>query len=123
MDDAGFWEACSNRRLAFQSCNDCHTLRHPPTPVCPKCRSTHVHWQEAPEIGEIFSFTRIHHASHPAVSDQLPYIVAIVTFPELPGIRFISNVTETDSIHIGMQVRLWWDDIGDGVYIPRFKAI
>ena len=83
----------------------------------------HVGWKEAPEIGEIFSFTRIHHASHPAVSDELPYIVAIVTFPELHGIRFISNITDTDSVHIGMKVRLWWDDIGDGLYIPRFKSL
>lgn len=123
MDDAEFWGNCAKRRLAFQACGDCNTLRHPPTPVCPKCRSMRVIWRDAPEVGEIFSFTRIHHPSHPAVSENLPYIVAIIVFPGLDGIRFISNVTDTDSVHIGMKVRLWWDDIGDGMFIPRFRGV
>lgn len=123
MDDGEFWEACANRRLAFQTCSDCHTHRHPPTPICPKCQSVHASWQDAPEIGEIFSFTRIHHASHPAVSEKLPYVVAIVTFPGLKDIRFISNVTDVESVYIGMKVRLWWDDIGEGTYIPRFTGL
>ena len=32
MDDAGFWENCARRRLAFQACGSCGMLRHPRRP-------------------------------------------------------------------------------------------
>ena len=125
MYEAEFWNSCATQNLRFQACSDCGQLRHPPTPICPQCHSTNVSWIDAPKEAEIFSFTVVHHASHPAVEEKLPYVVGILTFEGLDGVRLVSNVTDipTDQVHIGMKVKLWWDDIGEGVYVPRFYAV
>lgn len=80
-------------------------------------------WIDAPEHAEVFTFNVIHHASHPAVVDRLPYIGALITFPDLPGVRLVSNITNCapSSVTIGMHVALWWDDIGEGLFVPRFR--
>lgn len=123
MYEADFWNACKEKKLRFQACGACGQLRHPPTPICPECHSTEVKWVDAPEEAEVFSFTVVHHASHPAVKEKLPYVVGILTFEGMPGVRLVSNVTDipTDQVTIGMKVKLWWDDIGEGVFVPRFR--
>lgn len=123
MDDAPFWEACARKQLRFQSCAVCGMLRHPPAPICSGCHSTEVVWSPAPAEAEVFSFTVIHHASHAAVADNLPYVVGLVTFPGLPGVKLVTNITDIplSEVRIGMPLSLWWDDIGDGMHLPRFR--
>ena len=125
MYEADFWNACKEKHLRFQSCADCGHLRHPPTPICPQCHSTNIKWVDAPEEAEVFSFTVVHHASHPAVKAKLPYVVGILTFEGMDGVRLVSNVTDipTDQVKIGMKVKIWWDDIGDGNFVPRFRPV
>ncbi|MEC9347967.1 MAG: OB-fold domain-containing protein [Pseudomonadota bacterium] len=124
MDEQGFWDACAQQALRFQACGSCGTLRHPPLPICGACHSTAIRWVDAPAEAELFSYTVVHHASHPAVKGNLPYVVGIVSFPGLPGVRLVSNITgvERTDVRIGMKLRLWWDDIGAGMYVPRFAA-
>lgn len=120
--DHEFWAHCAQGHLRFQSCVDCHTPRHPPTPMCPSCHSTRSKWVDPGETAELFSYTVIHHASHEVVAPNLPYIVAVVTFPKLLGVRLITNLTDIsrEDVRIGLSVRLWFDDIGDGMQVPRF---
>jgi uncharacterized OB-fold protein len=122
MDDAGFWASCNQRVLAFQGCARCGVQRHPPTPMCGACRSTEVKWVEAPPRAQVYSYTVVHHAAHPAVTANLPYVVAVVTFEGLPGVRLVTNVTEIApaEVRIGMNVSLWWDSLADARLIPRF---
>ncbi|MBK0392557.1 Zn-ribbon domain-containing OB-fold protein [Ramlibacter algicola] len=124
MDEAGFWEFCKDRSLRFQACTSCGTLRHPPLPMCPHCQSCGIDWKEAPPDAEVYSYTVVRHASHPAVTPRLPYVVAVVEFPALPGVRLITNITDIDpgAVRIGLPVKLWWDDIGEGMHVPRFRA-
>ena len=35
-----FWTAGQDGVLRIQGCGDCGKLVHPPTPICPQCRST-----------------------------------------------------------------------------------
>lgn len=57
------------------------------------------------------------------MKNQLPYVVALITFADMPEVRLVSNVTDRDPslIKIGAKVELWWDDIGAGMYLPRFQ--
>lgn len=123
FDDRDFWAACAEKRLQFQACAECSTARHPPTPVCPHCRSFKVTWKLTAGRAEVYTHTTVHHASHEAVKPSLPYVVAVVTFPDVPGVRLVTNVTDIDpkEVRIGMALALWWDVIGDGMHIPRFK--
>ena len=87
----------------------------------------------APDHATVFTFTVVHHASHPAVNGHLPYVVAVVNFPELAQVRLVTNVTDVDpaQMRVGMSVRLWWDRLADAdadadagarpMYLPRFR--
>jgi len=123
MDDAGFWDNCRRRELRFQACDACGMLRHPPSPICPHCHGTGVKWVQAPDEAEVYTYTVVHHASHPAVQSRLPYVVAVLEFPGLPGVRLVTNVTDIppDRVQVGMQVGLWWDELKEGPPIPRFR--
>jgi uncharacterized protein len=123
MDDASFWDDCAQRQLRFQACGHCGTPRHPPQPICPKCQSFEQTRLDAPPEARVYTYTVVHHAGHPAVESRLPYVVAVVEFSALAGVRLVSNVTDvdTDKVHIGMPLRLWWDDIGGGRFVPRFR--
>lgn len=123
FDDRAFWESCDAQRLRFQCCASCGTARHPPAPVCPRCRSFDTGWKETSGCGTVYSYTVIHHASHEAVKPNLPYVVAVMTFADVPGVRLVSNVTgmPPKDVRIGMPVELWWDDVGDGHFLPRFR--
>jgi uncharacterized OB-fold protein len=94
-------------------------------PVCPVCNSTKVAWIEASQDAEVYTFNVVHHASHPAVAQNLPYVGALIVFPNVPGVRLVSNVTHCtpSSVRIGTKVRIWWDDIGDGMSVPRFRPL
>lgn len=122
-DDEEFWRSCAKEKLVFQACAECNTLRHPPGPTCPACLSIRVRWVDGPSTAVVYTFTVIHHPNHPAVESVVPYVVAVVEFPKLPGIRFVTNITDVapDAVRIGMPVELWWDDIGDDMKIPRFR--
>lgn len=73
----------------------------------------------------IYSYTVVRHASHAAVIEKLPYVVAVVEFPMMPGVRLISNLTDMDpeQVKIGMRCTLWWDDIGGDMFVPRFRPL
>jgi uncharacterized OB-fold protein len=124
-DDHEFWDYCAARQLRFQACDRCGTLRHPPTPICHHCQATATRWVEAPPTAVIYTFCVVHHANDPAVAARVPYVVGLVHFPSLPGVRLVTNITDIapDKVQIGAEVALWWDDIGKGLWIPRFRPI
>jgi uncharacterized OB-fold protein len=122
-DDQGFWEACAQRRLCFQACGACGALRHPPRPICYRCHSVETKWVEAPSPAVVYTFCVVHHPNHPAVASRVPYVVGVVEFPSLPGVRLVTNITDIahSTVRIGMPVSIWWDDIGGGMFVPRFR--
>jgi len=123
FDDEGFWAACQERRLCFQHCTACGHFRHPPRPVCPKCKSFKFQWTEAADEGELFSFTVVHHGAHPAIGPALPYNIAIVRYPSFDDVRVISNVVDVapEDLRIGMPLGLLWERCGNGMLVPRYK--
>lgn len=125
MDERAFWECCAHRRLAFQRCAACGRHRHPPGPRCPACRSADIAWSDAPEVAEVFSYTIVHYASHPAMAPHLPYNVAVVTFPDLDDVRLVTNIVDAapEDLYVGMKVRLHWEGPVAGTYLPRFRRV
>ena len=124
-DDASFWANCAARRLTFQRCRACGRVTHPPIGVCPACQSLEQEWIDAPEDARVFSFTWIHTSAHESVAQSLPYNVAVVDFPRLPGVRLITNVVNVrpGELAIGDRVSLAWENAGDEVLLPRFRKM
>ena len=123
LDARRFWDYCAERQLMFQTCAACHLPRHPPAPLCPVCRSTTEAWIEAPRVGEVYSYTVVHHPSHESVAAALPYNVVLIVFPGLQGVRLVSNLIDVaaEDLAIGMKVELAWEPARDGLWLPRFK--
>jgi uncharacterized OB-fold protein len=118
-----FWDRCTQHVLAFQKCSNCGTFRNPPVPFCYVCRSTDSQWAPVSGDGTIYSFTIVTHAVHPGLVEKIPFNVALVEFPDAPGVRLISNVIDAtpDEMRIGLPVTLHWEDLGDDTTLPRFK--
>ena len=117
-----FWDATADHRLVIHQCAACGTLRHPPGPFCWKCRSRDSQWADVAGLGTVFSFTVVRHAMTPAAKDAVPYVVALVTLDDAPGVRPITNIVgiEPGEVRIGLPVQVVWDDVRPGTTVPRF---
>lgn len=71
-DNDFFFSAAKEGRLEIQRCADCKTLRHPPAPACPECRSFSWDTVESTRRCTLHSFTVIHHPKDPAFSTHSP---------------------------------------------------
>jgi uncharacterized OB-fold protein len=113
--EKGHFAACSNRdfdfyyrgleqgKLLIQKCSQCATLRNPPGPTCPACRS--FAWEALPigGGGTVFSYTVHHHPPLPGFAT--PHPIVLVDTDE--GVRLVGAMDGADAtVHIGMRVRV-----------------
>ncbi len=116
-----YWDGARQRELRIQKCADCGHAWHPPLHICPNCHSSRVDWVATSGRGTLYSYTVVHHAAHVAVADKVPYLVALVTLEEGP--RVVSNLLKCGhaDARIGMPLRLAFQEIADGVWLPQFE--
>ena len=111
-----FWEGAKEGELRIQACASCGKLRHPPRPMCPKCRSTDRTFKRMSGRGSVWSFVVPHSPLLKPYSDVAPYNVIVVELEEDPTLRFVGNlvtgpegaINEIDpgTIEIGEPVRV-----------------
>ncbi|TET13496.1 MAG: Zn-ribbon domain-containing OB-fold protein [Dehalococcoidia bacterium] len=118
-DNMGFWEGIKRHELVFQRCQECGTWLHPPRPVCPKCRSLEKEWAHSTGKGTVYSWVTYLESPHP--SFKAPYSVVLVEMEE--GVRLVSNMVDIrpQEISIGMPVEVVFDDIAEGLTLPKFR--
>ncbi|MAE95850.1 MAG: thiolase [Deltaproteobacteria bacterium] len=116
-----WWQAAAEHRLVVQRCSSCEQTRHPPAPVCPRCRSAESDWKEIPGRGEVYTYTRVHRPI--AAGQELPFVVAVIALEDSGGLRMISNLVDVgpQELEIGMPVELVWEDMSADLAIPRFR--
>lgn len=119
---APFWEGCAQHRLLVQHCTRCGAFSYPPSALCANCGSREFDWVESRGRGEVFTYTVAHHAAHPAVKDQVPYGVIVVRLDDCGGILLTSNLVDApvEALRVGLRVAIVWDDLAEGVALPRF---
>lgn len=73
-------------------------------------------------MGRVYSYTIVHYASHPDVAGHLPYVVVLIEFPGMPGVRLVSNLLNVAAEHveIDMAVQLIWENGPEDIWLPRF---
>lgn len=123
QEDDEFWQHCNAQRLAFQGCARCDAVVHPPTHICPKCQSVERVWIDAPLEARVFSYTWAYTAAHESVKPSLPYNIALVEFPALPGVRLVSNVVNVKpgELNFNDPLQLVWEFTSTGRGLPRFR--
>lgn len=119
LDNRFWFDAAEERRLVIQRCASCKTLRHPPGPCCPECRSFDWDTVEASGRATLYSFVVAHHPRHPAF--DYPLVVAVVELEE--GTRLITNLVgvEPHDVRIGMPLSLEWLEADPELTLPVFR--
>ena len=119
-----FWTAGARGELRFWRCQDCGFYIHPPSPICPQCRSKRMKTEAVSGKATVATFTVNYQPWMPG--PELPYIVAIVEIAEQPSVRLTTNLVNCaiDDVHIGMPVRVSFEhhpDPDGDVYLPLFE--
>ncbi|MGD9998326.1 MAG: Zn-ribbon domain-containing OB-fold protein [Ilumatobacteraceae bacterium] len=107
-DSAPFWTATREHRLAVQVCAHCRSHRFPPMPGCPHCGAPGGEWIEAPTVGTLYSWVRVHRSSDPAFSPDVPYVIATVELA--PGCRLVARLEPGEGAIIGAEVAAMFVD-------------
>lgn len=117
---APYWEGARRGELRLQHCRDCGRCWHPPSPICPDCRSRNCEWRASAGLGTLHSFTVAEHAAHPAFEGRTPYAIALVALDEGPLV--VANLRECApaELRIGLRVRAIFEEIAPGVVLPQF---
>lgn len=115
-----FWTGGEQGELRFMRCDDCGYLNHPPTPICPRCRSKSLAPHTVSGRATVHTFTVNHQAWMPG--PELPYVVAIVDIPEQDDLRLTTNIVgcAPEDVHVGMPVEVTFEH-HDDVWIPLFR--
>lgn len=113
-------------KLALQACATCGTVQHPPEDVCHRCQGTEFETREVAPRGSLYSYTVVRHPTHPGLSKSIPYVVALVSLDELPGVRIVGNLLQLppEELRIGLPVEAIWeevrDDAGQTLRLPQW---
>lgn len=121
--DQPYWDGTRDHRLRVQRCNGCHQHQWGPEWMCHRCQSFDVGWVDVEGQGRIFSWQRVHHPVHPALTEQGPYLVVLVELPQADGIRMVGNLLgdPAQEVMIEAPVEAVFEDHDDGE--PPFTLV
>lgn len=119
-----FWQGGREGRLVILRCRRCGYYLHPPSPICPRDRSTDIGPEAVSGRATVASFTVNHHPWLPGV--PLPYVIGLVELVEQRGLRLTTDLVhcEPDAVRIGMEVRVVFEHHADqqgDVWLPLFE--
>lgn len=114
-----FWDALREGVLSLQKCADCGAFRMPPTPYCPKCRSTKADWPRLSGRASLYTYTII--PLDRRDSDSPVYVAALACPPEAPDTKVFCNIVEctTNQLEIGMELELVCAEAGRDIALFR----
>jgi uncharacterized OB-fold protein len=137
VENLAYFRHCAAHAFHLQACADCGLLRYPPTTACPWCMSRAAQWRPVEGIGNVHSYTEVHHAIQPAFKPFTPYLVLLVDLDTQRGVpspqdalRVIGNLTTAEGalappemvkqVGIGTRVRMVFTDIAPGLSLPQW---
>ena len=118
-DNRWWWEQVAGGVVTIQRCTNCHTLRHPPRPMCSECRSLDWDFIPASGKGTVASYTVLYHPQFPGY--DYPLTIVLVDLEE--GTRMTAGLKGCDpaDVDFGMAVTLFIHEDADGFKIPMFR--
>jgi uncharacterized OB-fold protein len=119
QDNAFWFEGAQEHRLLIQRCAQCQELRHPPRPVCAKCRSYEWDTVESSGRGAVYSYVVNHYPQVPAFDYPLP--IGLIELEE--GTRLVADLVgvEPSDVHVGMPVEVEWIEHDPDLTLPAFR--
>ncbi|MCX5851298.1 MAG: Zn-ribbon domain-containing OB-fold protein [Deltaproteobacteria bacterium] len=116
-----FYDACRDKKLMYQQCNDCGEIIFFPKHLCPNCMSRNLGWKESKGKGKIQTFTVTYEAAPPEFAADQPYALAIIRLDE--GFRMMTNIVECDfnTLSCEMPVEVVFDAVTPEITLPKFR--
>ena len=120
---APFYDGARAGRLMLQHCTACDRWSFPVRERCPHCFANKLEWRAASGRGTLYTFAIMHQVMNPGFAGAVPYNVSQIDLEE--GVRMISNVVgvANDALKIGMKLEAVFEDVGDGVSVPKFRPV
>ena len=119
---AEYWQALREHRLVVQSCESCAHAQHPPLPICAACGGEDLSWRDVAPEGTLYAFAIVHHATHVAFADEVPYAVGLVEV--LPAVRIVARIRGNQSaLCIGMPLAGAFREVDEDLTLLDFCAI
>lgn len=115
-----FWDAARAHKLKLQKCNSCGEFWFPPSARCAHCLGGDFAWTEVKGTGRVFSFVTYRRLYHKGWEDDLPYVVAVVELDEGPRLLSAISGIPAEAVACDMRVKVVFDDVADGVSLPKF---
>jgi uncharacterized OB-fold protein len=117
-ENAFFWTGGAAGELRILRCSACRTWIHPPSPICPHCRSRELAPEVASGRGTLLTWT-VHHQRWGAL--PVPYVIAIVELDEQAGLRLLTNLVDVPEgrLRSGLRVAVRFESVED-VWLPLF---
>lgn len=113
------------QQIGFPECKSCGRYHWYPRPVCPHCSAKQLVWKPAPATGRLFTWTVVRRKLDPEFSGAAPYVVGLVEFEGVTGVRLVTNIIDTPlaTLLIGLEVEPVFDTTPEGQPIVHFKAL
>jgi uncharacterized OB-fold protein len=119
QDNAFWFSGAKEGRLLIQRCVPCGTLRHPPGPACPACRSFDWDTVESSRRATLHSYTVVHRPQDAAFT--YPLAVGLADLEE--GTRLVADIADVDpdELAIGMPLEVVFAEHAHGEFLPRLR--
>jgi hypothetical protein len=119
QDSQPYWDGAREHKLLVQLCAGCGQHVFYPRALCPHCHGDELTWTQASGQGTVYSLTVVRRPAGPAFADDVPYVIGLIDLEE--GVRLLSrlHVSDPADAHIGMRVRVAFDD-HDDITLPVF---
>ena len=89
--NAAYWSGLREGALRVQRCG-CGSWQFGGEHLCHHCHTWDPPWVEVEARGRIYSWERVWHAAHPALTQRVPYLAVIVELPQAGGVRMLGNL-------------------------------
>jgi uncharacterized protein len=120
-----FWEAAAAGRLVIQRCSACGYFNHPPKPLCDRCLSPELRFEQVSGSGTVWSYTVMHQQSVAGFEQSVPYVTVLVELDEQPMLLMVTNLpgTSAEEIRIGARVQVGFQRFNEEIALPQFEAV
>jgi uncharacterized protein len=120
---APFFNGARQRKLMLQHCAGCGQWSFPVRERCPHCFAARLEWRAASGRGNLYTFAIMHQVMNPGFAADVPYNVSQIDLEE--GVRMVANIigVANERLRIGMPVEAVFEDVGEGVSIPKFRPV
>jgi len=118
-DNRFFWDGVNEGKLLIQRCGGCQTLRHPPAPMCPHCRSLSWDTVLSSGRGTVYSFVLHYHPTIPPFEAGHP--IGLIELDE--GTRIVTDLVgiAPEDVEIGLAVEVEFNAVDDELVLPQFR--